>query len=438
MADKKKTTKPKKTAASKKEAAEENPGEKKAEKKEENVEVKKAPKQEPKRRTALTQATESLQKLFGKDDTTLVPLDESLRTAPMEHLPTGSVVLDYIIGGRLNPLGVPPCPGFPCKRIVEVYGKEGSGKTTVALNVIRETLRRDPGASAVFVDFEHALSRDLCEQMGLPIYDRNRFQLRQPETLEQGMSIMLVAAGLGVDLVVLDSVGAVVPVENYEKTVEEQAKNVTGPIGLIARKWSAFVPRFQGVLARTGTTLIAIAQMRKNLSGYGSGDTPQGGETWKYYSSVRLRLARKKLVTVADYDPITNKQVQQSVGLEVRVTVDKSKVSGSVGTEAVFYLRFGDGIDDARSVIEIAAAHDIITKSGSWYVWDGFGEKGLRGQGGEGFRAALVENPGALQQLTAQVVPILRGGKPPKPKQKKEGNVIDLGLGGDDDDDIKT
>lgn len=404
--------------------------------------------QKPKKRsTALTAATESLQKLFGTNDSTLVPLDENTRTEPQDHLPVGSVVLDHVIGGVPNSLGVAPCPGVPCSRITEIYGPEGSGKTTVALNVVRETLRRDPGASAVFLDFEHALSKDFCEQMGLPIHDRNRFQLRQPETLERGLQIMMVAAGMGVDVIVLDSVGAVVPVENYEKSIEEQAKNVTGQIGLIARKWSAFVPRFQGVLAKTGTALIAIAQMRKNLSGYGSGEQPQGGEVWKFYSSVRLKLSRKSIIQVDRYDPLTNKNTKQGVGLECRVKVDKSKVSGSVGTEAIFYLRFGDGIDDARSLLEIAGSHKIVKKSGSWFNFIRDNGEEVKGQGGEMFRTALMETPGAYDEMVSKVVPVLRSGRPGQRTPKDEGHGVpdDLliegaldDIGDDDDDDIKT
>ena len=391
--------------------------------------------------TALTKASAMVEKLFGKDSP-LVPLDEDNRTESHPFVPTGSVILDYLIGGRPNSLGILPCPGVPRARMTEVYGTEGSGKTTFALNVVREVLLKNPVGTACFVDFEHAISRDFCKEMGIPVNEGNRFQLHQPKTLEEGMQLMLVMASAGVDVVVLDSVGAVVPIANYEKSIEKQAENPTGQIGLIARLWSSFIPRFQGLIAQTGTALIAIAQMRQRIKGagdYGPASAPQGGDVWKYYSSLRLRLTKGTLIQAEQYDPIENKNMKVSVGLEVTAKIDKSKVSGSVGSFKKFYLRFGDGIDDARSVIEIAAAHKIVQKKGAWYFWQRKKGDMLKGQGAENFHQAVRETPGALDELIAQVKPILHSKEIPKPRDAPDTDqTTDLFFEDGDEDDIKT
>jgi recombination protein RecA len=223
----------------------------------------------------------------------------------------------------------------------------------------------------------------------VPIEDQDRFLLACPDTLEEGMKILWACATNGVDLLVIDSVGAGVP----EDQLNEKDKGRMGRVGLIAAKWSMYLPQFQRCLRKSGSTVIAISQLRKkiNTGGYG-GDTTQvqGGEAWKFYSTLRIKLARVKTERGKSYNAATHKVEEQVYGGVCKAKLDKNKISATQGNDIEYYIRWGEGIDDVRSIMEIASKHGIVKKAGAWYKWNRPDGSEIAGQGIEKFRQGII------------------------------------------------
>jgi len=332
-------------------------------------------------------------------------LDPKQAKQSQEVLSTGSVVINHLIGGKLNAHGVAPCPGIPKGRILNLYGKEGSGKTTLALEASAETIRN--GGTVCYIDWEHEIVPEYAMALGVPIGDESRFMLCQPDTLDEGVIILWTMASAGVDLIVLDSVGAGVPKAYFEKSIKETADQ--GRVGMNAAVWSAFLPKLKGRIRRTGTAIIGISQIRDaiNTMGYGEKFTVQGGKAWKFYSAVRMRLQPMGIEKASEYSAVINKSADRVVGSKIKVKLDKCKVSPQQGNEEMFYIRYGEGIDDLRSFIEIGIAHKLIRKKGAWYYWvDPEGEEHGK-QGMEKFRALFSENAAFQKILQKQVLPYL-------------------------------
>lgn len=349
------------------------------------------------KKSALSQARALVTKAFPKDES-FVEIDEDSIKTSRPHLPTGSIILDYLIGGRLNRFGVRPCPGLPRKCIVNLYGQESSGKTTVALTAA--ALVCQSGGSVCYIDWENAVDVAYAKSLGVPLDDPDSFQLCQPESLEKGLAILWTMAKAGVDLIVIDSVGAGVPQASLDQTVVE--KGEMGRIGLNAAKWSKVLPELKNVINRTGSCVIGISQLRKKIgmTGYGGDDTQaQGGEAWKFYSEVRMGLKRIAQEKGKEYNAVTHKIEDAMVGQTVRCRIDKCKVSASQGKAADFYIRFGDGIDDIRSIIEITAARGIVKKAGAWYSWESPTGETIKGCGMDEFKAKVKAAPGAWDSL---------------------------------------
>jgi recombination protein RecA len=357
----------------------------------------------------LTQGIANLEKTF-KGEFGAVDLDPNQFKKPRPHLSTGSVVIDYMIGGRPNAHGVPPCPGLPRGAITEIWGHEGAGKTTVALTAAAKTCRNGsksggPG-TVIYVDWEHAVDLAYAKTIGVPVDDPNRFRIVQPATLEQGLGVIWTMTKAGVDLVVIDSIGAGIPEIHLKQKDDE--KGDLGRVGLLAAKWSKVLPELSQKAAETGTTILGISQLRKKISkgpsaGYGPDTAPQGGEAWKFYSWVRFGLRRVMYEKGKLYDPLTHTQIETAVSSLVQVKLEKCKVSSSQGREGQIRISFGEGIDDFRSVLDIAAAHKIIKKEGAWYSFQPTGVPLLRTQGLDKLRAAIKEAPGAPEELYQQV-----------------------------------
>lgn len=221
------------------------------------------------------------------------------------------------------------------------------------------------------------------------------------------MKAMAVYINEGVDLIVLDSVGAGKPEAQVNREVSEIGDQTR--VGLVAQKWSEFLPTVKMMMSKSGTTILAISQLRKTIAAMTGGpdSAPQGGEAWKFYTSVRLMLRVFQKEKAKQFDPLTGKMEEKVVGTIVALKLDKCKVSDSVNNEFKFYLRSGSGIDNTRSVVELALNHKIITKSGAWYSWP-TGPKGeVRSQGLEGLLKAINDDPKNLQTLFAQVTPKL-------------------------------
>jgi len=336
----------------------------------------------------LSQLADVVDKVLPRKDWE-VKLDASVWKKPLPHFSTGSFVLDYQIGGQPNQYGIAPCPGIPRGRIVQVYGHETSGKTTMALTAAASVCQM--GGQCIYIDWENEIVPSYAKALGVPIEDPDRFLLAQPNTLEDGMKIMWAAASRGVHLIVIDSVGAGVPKAIFDQSLEEQGE--IGRVGLIAAKWSSFVPKIKQRIGVTGTSIIAIGQCRQKISTMGrgaGGKNVQGGDVWKYYSCVRMSLARVKSEKGRVRNRLTHKVEERVVGGRVRSQLDKCKVSTSQGSQMEFYLKWGTGIDDVRSIMEIAKAYKIVVQSGSWLNWEVEGEV-LKAQGGDTFKKLLIE-----------------------------------------------
>jgi len=349
------------------------------------------------KKSSLSQARALITKAFPKDES-FVEIDEDAIRHSRPHLPTGSIILDYLIGGRLNRFNVRPCPGFPRKCIINLYGQESSGKTTVALTAAAMVCAS--GGTVCYIDWENAIDVAYAKSLGVPLDDPDSFLLAQPESLEKGLAILWTMAKAGVDLIVIDSVGAGVPQASLEQTVAE--KGEMGRIGLNAAKWSKVLPELKNVINRTGTCVIGISQLRKKIgmTGYGGDDTQaQGGEAWKFYSEVRMGLKRIAQEKGKEYNALVHKVEEAMVGQTVRCRIDKCKVSASQGKAADFYIRFGEGIDDIRSIIDITSAHGIVKKSGAWYSWERPNGDLIKGCGMDEFKSKVKAAEGAWDEL---------------------------------------
>lgn len=353
--------------------------------------------------SALTRARSALTTVLKEDH--VVPLSEELLTQSIPHIPTGSIIVDYAIGGKINKHGIAPCPGLPRGRITQLYGQNSAGKTTLALTIAASVCAT--GGTVAYIDWEHEVEPRYASTLGVPIGDESRFILLQPNTMEEGMKAMALFISEGVDLVVLDSVGAGKPETQVNREVSEIGDQTR--VGLVAQKWSEFLPMVKSMISKSGTSILAISQLRKTISAMSGGpdSAPQGGESWKFFTSVRMSLRVMQKEKARQFDPLTGKLEEKVVGSIVILKLDKCKVSDSVNNEFKFYLKSGYGIDNTRSVVELAVAYKIINKSGAWYVWPS-GPKGeVKTQGMDALLRAINEDPKNLQSLFAQVTPKL-------------------------------
>jgi recombination protein RecA len=271
--------------------------------------------------------------------------------------------------------------------------------TTMALMTAVTTCQA--GGSVCYVDWEHAIDMSYAASLGIPT-DTGQFELVQPETLEKGLSIIWTMAKAGVDLIIIDSVGAGVPEEAMAQSIGDKGKMTR--MGLVAAKWAKFLPELKAIIARNHSCIIGISQLRKKIAtGPGAGHGPdtqaQGGEAWKFFSEVRIMLRRVSVEKGKEYNALTHKTEEVAVGQVVRIKIDKCKVSSAQGKEGEFYIKFGDGIDDIRSVIDIAANHGLVKKAGAWYTWTRNNGDTVKGCGIDGFKQQMASAEGGWQEL---------------------------------------
>ena len=372
--------------------------------------------------TSLSKARAAIAKAM-KDRDDEVQLNTSSLRESAPHFPSGSIIIDYLIGGRPNAHGVAPCPGIPRERILNLYGNPGAGKTTLALTCAASVI--ELGGTCAYIDFENEVEPRYAEILGVPVSDDSRFILVQPTTLEDGIQYAAFYAKHGVDLIVIDSVGAGVPAAWFEK--DDVGK---GRIGLKASIWSQELPKLKAICAKTGTAIIGISQLRTNMNitGYGGATKQaQGGKAWEYFSATRMMLSRIQGLKEKVHDPVTGKTEEVVIGQKVRARLDKCKVSDAMNHSADFILRSGYGIDDDQSMIEIALANNIISRAGAWYSWMSPQGDEIRGQGMGKFRRLMDAREGSFNELWGQVSPILSGGGKTKTEVGTDEEEVELG-----------
>jgi recombination protein RecA len=322
---------------------------------------------EENRKKALAAALGQIEKQFGKGS--VMRLGDAAASFDIEAVSTGSLGLDIALG-----IG-----GLPRGRVVEIFGPEASGKTTLTLQVIAEVQRS--GGTAAFVDAEHALDPTYAEKLGVNIND---LLVSQPDTGEQALEItdMLVRSG-AVDVVVVDSVAALTPKAEIEGEMGEMQ------VGLQARLMSQALRKLTGNIKRSNTIVIFINQIRMKIGVmFGNPETTTGGNALKFYSSVRLDIRRIGAI----------KTGEEVVGNMTRVKVVKNKVAPPF-REAEFEIMYGAGISREGEIIELASAQGIIEKSGAWYSY-----KGNRiGQGKDNARLYLQTNREVAREIEDQI-----------------------------------
>ncbi len=314
------------------------------------------------RQKALKLAIDKIEKDFGKG--AIMKLGDK-PSVSVETIPTGALALDVALG----------VGGIPRGRIIEVYGPESSGKTTLAQHIVAECQKK--GGIAAFVDAEHALDPEYARNLGVNI---DELLISQPDTGEQALDITeeLVRSG-AVDIIVVDSVAALVPKAEIEGSMEDQQ------MGLQARLMSKALRKLTGIIGKTNTTVIFINQLRQKIGVmYGNPETTTGGNALKYYASVRMEIKRVEGL----------KGDGEDVGNHVRVRVLKNKVAPPFRT-AEFDIIFGKGICKIGNILDVAVDLDIVKKAGSWFS---FNDEKL-GQGRDKAKEFLGENPELLNTI---------------------------------------
>ena len=318
------------------------------------------------REKSLETALAQIERQFGRG--AIMRLGDDAR-APVEVIPTGSIALDVALG-----IG-----GFPRGRIVEIYGPESSGKTSLALHAIANAQRA--GGIAAIIDAEHALDPDYAKKLGV---DTDALLVSQPDTGEQALEIadMLIRSG-AIDVIVIDSVAALVPKAEIEGEMGDSH------VGLQARLMSQALRKIAGALNQTKTTAIFINQLREKIGVmFGSPETTSGGKALKFYASIRLDIRRIE----------TLKDGTDAVGNRTRVKVVKNKVSPPFKV-AEFDILYGYGISREGSLIDLGVEQGIVRKAGAWYTYDG----DQLGQGKENARNFLRDNPDLSNEIEKKI-----------------------------------
>lgn len=319
-----------------------------------------------KKEQALNDAIKQIEKQFGKGS--VMKLGDRA-AVDVAVIPTGSLTLDMALG-----IG-----GYPKGRIIEIYGPESSGKTTLTLHAIAEVQKQ--GGTAAFIDAEHAIDPVYAKNLGVNI---DELILSQPDSGEQGLEIAetLVRSG-AIDLVVVDSVAALVPQVELDGEMGDQQ------MGLQARLMSKALRKLSGVMNKTDCTIIFINQLREKIGVmFGNPETTTGGRALKFYSSVRVEIRRSEAI----------KNGTEIVGNKVNIKVVKNKVAPPFKSTSVDII-YGKGISRDGEVLDLAVEKDIVDKSGAWYAYKG--EK--IGQGRENAKRYLTEHPDIMNEITEAI-----------------------------------
>lgn len=341
------------------------------------------------------EALESVFKMIKKEYGTgsIMKLGDT-QVASVDAIPTGSLTLDMALG----------VGGLPRGRIIEIYGPESSGKTTVALHVVAEAQKM--GGEAAFIDAEHALDPVYAKALGVDI---DNLIVAQPDTGEQSLDICeaLVRSG-ALDVIVIDSVAALVP------RMEIEGEMGDNHVGLLARLMSQALRKLTAIISKSGTVVIFINQLREKVGVmYGNPETTPGGRALKFFSSVRLDVRKSEVI----------KNGTEAIGNKTKVKVVKNKVAPPF-KEAEFDIIYGKGISKEGNILDMAVSLDIIKKSGAWFSYNG--EK--IGQGRDNVRKYMNENPDFTKDIEQQVREKLSGTEKKsvvEPKESEDKDNID-------------
>ena len=320
---------------------------------------------------ALDLAVSQIEKMYGKG--AIMRLGMSGALLPVSTIPTGSLELDYALG----------VGGVPRGRVVEIFGPESSGKTTLALHIIAEAQKQ--GGAAAFVDAEHALDANYAKLLGVNTDD---LLISQPDTGEQGLEIteVLVRSG-AIDVVAIDSVAALVPRAEIDGEMGDSLP------GLQARLMSQALRKLTGAISKSRTCVIFINQLREKIGVmFGNPETTSGGRALKFYASIRLDIRRISAI----------KDGEEVIGSRVKVKVVKNKVAPPF-REAEFDIIYGVGISRLGSLLDLGVTHNVVEKSGAWYA---FGGERI-GQGRENAKRFLQENPTMADEIEAKLRSVL-------------------------------
>jgi len=315
---------------------------------------------------ALGLALDSIEKQFGKGS--IMKLGEGYKVH-VDTTPSGSISLDLALGG-----------GIPKGRIIEIYGPESSGKTTLTLHAIAEIQKR--GGTEAFIDAEHAVDRGYAKRIGV---DVENLLLSQPDNGEQALEITeTLVRSNAVDLIVVDSVAALVPRAEIEGEMGDSH------MGLQARLMSQALRKLTGVISRSNTTVIFINQIRMKIGVmFGNPETTTGGNALKFYASVRMDIRRIAQI----------KQGEEIIGNRTRVKVVKNKIAPPF-RQAEFDIMYNQGISKSGDVLDLAVENGIVEKSGAWFAY----KDAKIGQGREATKKYLEDNPKVMDEITKQVI----------------------------------
>jgi len=345
---------------------------------------------------------------------------------------SGSFLLDHLIGGTMAEDGKSPiCPGYPRRCYTELFGAEASGKTTAALEAVAEVQRQ--GGLAMFLDFEKALSQKYARSIGVS-FDPDKLLLFQPDTMEEGWKMILIGLQAKVDLIVADSVAAMVPKEELEKGFDDPAR-----IGAQARALSQVLPKIATWLNDPnvsknpkGTALVFINQNRAVISttAKASGDhNTAGGKAFKYFAHLRIQFTKIRSEVKEVTDRHTGKKKRSPFGQHTQAKIIKTRLDSTAGHTTDLFIRYGQGIDNYYSLIESGVANRIIKKSGSTLS---YGEHEERSK--EKFRDYLCKNHGIFEEIKRKVLVAVKDDEPVDDISDEESMIstVEDALGGND------